>query len=162
MKWIDLTQNQRTCVDDDVFLRVAHFSWSARWDKNTFYAMRNSFQKDGPRRIILLHRDILGLVDTAVQANHIDGNGLNNLRENLEAVSNIQNTRAYQTKQKGVSSGFRGVCWHRATRKWQSYVGINYGHKYLGVFNTEEEAARVRDQAALQFFGPGCQLNFPV
>lgn len=65
---------------------------------------------------------------------HIDGNPSNNNVENLQLLSNRENTsKGYKNK----SSRFRGVCWHKIREKWIA-TGIN--RKYLGYFNSEIEA----------------------
>jgi hypothetical protein len=46
-------------------------------------------------------------------------------------------------KQKGCSSWFRGVSWHKAAGKWLAQITVNGRHKYLGLFDSEEEAAAV-------------------
>jgi hypothetical protein len=165
MKTIVLTQGKRACVDDDVFEWASRFRWYARKSKGTFYVLRHVSRKGrtGERdKKAYLHREILGLSDPAVEVNHIDGDGLNNCRENLAAVSKLQNHQAFRRKAMGVTSHFRGVCWESHTGRWKAQIGVGYRCENLGRFDSEEEAARVRDQAALRYFGPIAQLNFPV
>lgn len=45
-------------------------------------------------KVILLHRVILGLTDPAIEGHHINNDGTDNRRCNLEAVSHINNHRA--------------------------------------------------------------------
>jgi hypothetical protein len=161
MKWIELTQGKRTCVDDDVFEWASKHKWCAYYNGHTFYAMRNLPRTATPPRR-LLHRDILGLTDPAIEGNHTDGNGLNNMRDNLVAVSHAENQRAFQTKRKNTTSRFRGVCWDSQTKNWRAVIAVNRVFQHLGRFDSEEAAARFRDRAALRLFGPIAQLNFPV
>lgn len=55
-------------------------------------------------------------------------------------------------KYKGVS------CTHG---RWQAQIGVNYEIKFLGCFDTPEDAARVYDKAALWYHGDKAKLNFP-
>lgn len=57
-------------------------------------------------------------------------------------------------------SRFKGVCITRAG-KWRAVIYIGRKQKYLGVFDSEFDAARAYDAAALQHFAEGAKLNFP-
>ena len=57
-------------------------------------------------------------------------------------------------------SRFKGVCITRAG-KWRAVIYIGRKQKYLGVFDSEFDAARAYDASALQHFAQGAKLNFP-
>lgn len=46
------------------------------------------------------------------------------------------------------TSQYRGVCWHRLKKKWQASIRISGKIKYLGRFDTEQEAAAAYNLAA--------------
>ena len=56
-------------------------------------------------------------------------------------------------------SAFRGVSWNG--RRWFAQIVAPGVKEYLGTFETEEDAARAYDAAALRLKGAGCFLNFP-
>lgn len=60
---------------------------------------------------------------------------------------------------KGYSQ-YRGVCITR-TGKWRSVIYVQRKQHYLGVFDSEIEAAQAYDRAAIRFFGNAGKLNFP-
>lgn len=63
------------------------------------------------------------------------------------------------------SSQYDGVTWNAPTRKWGAYIGVGprVGGKthHLGFFDSEEEAARARDRAALHLGRDPAKCNFP-
>ncbi len=70
--------------------------------------------------------------------NHIDFNKTNNNVENLELISQRENTGKKHLKH---SSKYTGVCWSNVAKKWQASININRKHVYLGYFVNEEDAA---------------------
>lgn len=65
----------------------------------------------------------------------------------------------------GTTSRFVGVSYFPKSpvRKWKAYITSNQTGKqvHLGLYHTEEEAARAYDAAATESRGPGARLNFP-
>jgi len=56
-------------------------------------------------------------------------------------------------------SRFKGVCITRAG-KWRAVIYIGRKQKYLGVFDSELQAAQAYNESALEFFGAGAKLNY--
>lgn len=108
---------------------------------------------------ILMHRLLLGLQSGDGNCvDHRDNFGLNNWRENLRVGTQGQN-RANSRKLKPAQSKYKGA--RRAGTKWSANVGPKKGRIYLGVFETEEAAARAYDAKALELYGTFARLNFP-
>lgn len=59
----------------------------------------------------------------------------------------------------GSKSKYCGVYIKR--NKYTSKITINYKNINLGDYNTETNAAKAYDLAAIQYFGNNCNLNFP-
>ena len=68
---------------------------------------------------------------------HIDGNKLNNMTTNLQLITNKKNT---SKDRKNKTSKYTGVSWHKQSNKWLAQFKENGSVKYLGTFETEEEA----------------------
>jgi hypothetical protein len=101
------------------------------------YARRNA-QVEGKKTTVLMHREILGLVPgDGLQVDHINGNRLDNCRENLRICTHAQNHQNYHTRL------YRGVAWCAARNRWQAQAKLDGKNHWLGYFATEEEAAAV-------------------
>ncbi|DBA97354.1 TPA: hypothetical protein ACH3X1_015089 [Trebouxia sp. C0004] len=59
------------------------------------------------------------------------------------------------------SSQFRGVSKHRLTQRWEASLWLEGRQLYLGGFQTEPDAARAYDIAALSCKGPHVLTNYP-
>lgn len=89
----------------------------------------------------------------------VDGNGDSPL---VSAVASPAPVRVQASGRRGPrgQSRFKGVCITRAG-KWRAVIYIGRKQKYLGVFDSEYDAARAYDAAAVQHFAEGAKLNFP-
>ena len=158
MAEIELTQGKIAIVDEEDFERLSKYKWCTRKGGNTFYAIRWGPRVDGKRRVILMHREILGLKPGDPDVDHRDGNGLNNQKKNLRIATKSQNAMNQQ-KTRGTSR-FKGVYWHKPSKKWRARICVNGEQKQLGHFMDEEEAARAYDEKAREIFGEFAKTNF--
>ena len=78
---------------------------------------------------------------------HIDKNKENNNVKNLRWATSKDNL-ANQGKQKNNTTGFKGVAYHKPSKKYQATIYINGKNKSLGLFKTAEEASREYDAKA--------------
>jgi len=77
---------------------------------------------------------------------HIDNNPLNNHVNNLQLITQRENTSKDRFRG-NYSSKYLGVCWNKKMGKWQVNIWVNYKNKYLGCFKTELEASKVYQNA---------------
>ena len=160
MKTIPLTQGKATTVDEADYDRpeVGGRHWAAMRNGRQWYAARRA---PGPgSRHLLLHRVVLGLVPGDPAVDHINGDGLDNRRENLRLATKAQNGMN-QAKTHGVSQ-FKGVYWDKVNRKWVAQVRAGAKVRFLGRFDSEEDAAQAYDAAAREAFGEYARTNFEV
>ncbi len=84
MKTITITRGLEAIVDDADYVRLVGFKWFAAIANGHTYAARTLQARGGGQRMVLMHRVLLGEPDGIVR--HINGDGLDNRRENLRLV----------------------------------------------------------------------------
>lgn len=157
MKEIKLTQGKVALVDDDDYERVNQYKWSAALIGSDFYAVR-TIHCGGKAKSIKMHRFILNLSDSSIQVDHKNANTLDNTRSNIRKCSHAENMRN-QGKKSTNTSGFKGVCLHKATMKWQASITLNRKQINLGYYIDKIEAARAYNAAAILHHGEFARLN---
>ena len=157
MKEIALSQGLVALVDDEDFEELNKYRWYAHKPKgaNVFYAIRHPKMIKGVRLgKIAMHAEVVGFKG----ADHIDGNGLNNQKSNLRKATVSQNG-ANRRKQKGTVSKFKGVDLLPKTQKWRARIMVGWKRQTLGYFDSELEAAKAYDKAAVELCGEFANLN---
>lgn len=127
-------------VDDEDYVELSQYKWHVcKYGTSLFYAYRHLNLGNGKRTPILMHRQLLN-VPEGMYCDHINGNGLDNRRINLRAVTNRQNMQNIHNLKK--TSKYPGVCWEKQSKKWSSSIRVNGKCKRLGRFVNEEDAYR--------------------
>jgi hypothetical protein len=106
---------------------------------------------------IRLH-NLLFQHDTKLFVDHINGDSLDNRKINFRLVNNYGNTRNCCKKSK--KNKYKGVCSYKD--KFIARIMVNRKEVYLGIFNTEEEAAKAYDVHAEKFFGDFSRTNLQM
>jgi len=160
MKEIKLTKGKVALVDDEDFEELNKVKWCTVKGKNTYYAVRGVRVAELKKNIgFKMHRVVLGLTDSKIFVDHIDGNGLNNQKSNLRPSSLSENRRNSKANKTGTSI-YKGVCWNTESKKWRSKITFNGKTIFIGYFLNEEECAKAYDKKAKELFGEFAYLNF--
>lgn len=148
-------------IDDVDFDVVSHYSWSLYYSSrhHTFYA-HAGIKRNGNVSTIRMHRLILGLVNSLniPHVDHADGNGLNNQRINLRTCTPSENG-GNQRICKINTSGYKGVNWVVANKKWQARITVRNNRIVLGSFSHILAAAKAYNNASIKYFGKFSKLN---
>ena len=88
---------------------------------------------------VRLHRFLTDCPDNMV-VDHINGNGLDNRRENLRICSQLENMQNITKPGRGIYSKERGVSFHKPTGRWTACCYAMKKKIFVGYFKTEEDA----------------------
>lgn len=136
-------------VDDEDFDRLDCHPW---YISNRGYVIR--FETlNGRRRCMQMHRRVLGIdKDDKRVVDHINGDQLDNRKENLRVCTQAQNmcnTNLY----KNNKSGYKGVCWNKKAGMWAATIYKKRKCYPLGLFDDAELAYAVYIAAADRMHG---------
>lgn len=160
MKKILLTQGKFAIVDDEDYDRlVAMGSW--HFDKGYAKRTLNYKKPNGKRskKSLWMHRVIMGLdFGDKRQVDHINHDTLDNRRSNLRISSHAENQRNSR-KPKNNTSGYKGVSFHKNSKKYQARLSFKDKEIYIGLFECPKEAAKAYNKAARKYHGEFAHLN---
>jgi len=105
---------------------------------------------NGKHSNIKFHRFLLSPEPHEV-VDHINGNGLDNRRENLRITTrsgNSQNISIYNSKAK---SGIRGLNWYHPRQCYRASITVNHKAIHLGYFHDIEEGKKAIEEARAKY-----------
>lgn len=139
-------------IDSDIHITGAYKTSS---QSKTFYVKAG---KTYLHRVIM--ERILGRTLLRMEkVDHIDGNGLNNIRSNLRILSHSKNL-ANRPKTIRTANRFKGITQCKRTGKWQAKIMFEYKTIHLGTYINDVDAAIAYDKAAKEYFGDAAKVNF--
>jgi hypothetical protein len=144
-------------VSDEDFDRLSAHKWYLAGCAPRMYAQTDVPVGEGRRARVRMHRMILGAPD-GMDVDHINGDPLDNRRENLRLASRSQNI-ANAKGHADAASRFKGVSWHRRNCAWEARICVRGVKRRIGTFKDEIEAARAYDRAAQAAFGEFARVN---
>ena len=126
----------KVLIDREDLNRVLSIRWHRKkCFKNNIYASCST------PKTVNMHTFILGKQEGKV-IDHINGNGLDNRKKNLEHVSISANNRNQTPHKKSV-----GVYYRATLGKYEASICHNYHIRHLGTYDTLEEAQEARNRA---------------
>lgn len=154
MKKIPLTKNQFAIVDSSLYVEISKYKWCI---DGRGYPQRRINGKG-----VTLHQFIWNLLGVKLNkgqmTDHINMDKLDNRLKNLRIVSSRENI-INRPINSNNTSGYKGVTKYRYSGGWIAQITVNRESKYLGVFKTKEEAAKIYNKNAKKYFGKFAFLN---
>lgn len=171
MKRIELTKGKYALIDDRDLDLVSRYKWYFSGGKLPYAHayVKTSIQRDrdckgrflagekAPRRYVSMHRLILG-AKLGQSVDHVNGDGLDNRRENLRLCTQAQNMRNTRLRSNNTS-GYKGVSWDKHRNYWTARIKVNGHYLYLGRFTNKEEAAKIYNEYAMKYFKDFARIN---
>lgn len=158
---ITLTQGKVALVDDDDYESLSRHKWFAHRGACTWYAIRKPTRREAGCRMstgysdrrpaIRMHRVVMDAPGN-LMVDHINHNGLDNRRCNLRLADDFQNqyNRRVSVANK---TGYKGVSYIKADRKWSATIRCMGNRNYLGRFDSPEAANAAYVQASKRLHG---------
>lgn len=144
-------------VDDEDY----HLLMQKKWRLSSGYPARNVRYIDEKgkrcRKTLRMHVQ-LNAAPLGFTTDHINGDKLDNRKENLRNVTKKQNQMNRKVS-KHSTSGFKGVGWCKQTKKWRLSMTINGVYRTLGRFSCIKEAALKYNEYARKYHGEFARLN---
>jgi hypothetical protein len=117
-------------------------NWTIRKGRRTFYV---NCYTDHHSPYIQLHRFVMNACEGEL-VDHINGNGLDNRRENLRICTNAQNVQNQVHLRIDNKSGIRGVCWDTDRQRWMVRVGNTHFGRYKDIEEARQVAIKARKE----------------
>lgn len=156
-KKIALTQGRYTIIDSIDFEWLNQYRWQVDSDG---YAVRRMLKGEGHRNGKIRMPRFIVNPPKGMVVDHINGNKLDNRRENLRVCTQAENARNRKVTKRN-KCGYKGIYWVERDKRWKGYIHVKGKGLHLGYFKTLLEGAQAYDQAALKYFKEFAHLNFP-
>ena len=154
---IPLTQGKYAIVDTSDYKHQSKYRWHFMQMVGGNKAARNDCAING-RKTLYMHRAIMGVNHgDNIVVDHIHHNTLDNRKSELRVCTRQQN--AMNMKIRSGTSRFKGVRWHKTTKKWVSRITMNGATKHIGLYKHEIDAASAYNDEAKRLFGEFACLN---
>ncbi len=151
--------NDMSSVDDDIYGLICALTWHM---SNKGYAQTASLSS--PKKIrqalgisefepiylslspIKMHHFVIGQPIKGFVVDHINGDTLDNRRENLRLVTWGKNS-SNRARHKTNKAGHQGVYWLKQEKKWRAHITVDRKYHSLGCYKELADAIAARKAA---------------
>lgn len=145
---IDLPHGKQTIVDEQDYPLVKDLTLYVGTNGYVYFSTWN----DGKSHPQTLHSYLMQ-TPKGMHTDHINGDKLDNRRENLRVVSPSINSANRTVPNRNNTSGVRGVHWRAADHCWHAQITVNRKNHYLGIYRELTDAIAARRAAEAEFWG---------
>lgn len=145
-----------TLVDDDIAFEIRNKN--ARLTTKGYVELH--WHEKGHQYYQRLSRLIMD-APIGMHVDHINGDKLDNRRNNLRICTNAQNQTNRRKSKRDSKSKFKGIAVSPSGR-YGVTLAKDKKNFYIGTFKTEHQAALVYDLWAIDLHGEFANTNFPV
>lgn len=149
--YIPLTKGMFALCDPEDLENLSKFNWH--------FCPQGYATRMEKRKVLRMHRFLLRISGRG-KIDHVNGNRLDNRRENIRICNDFQNAQN-RRKDRRNTSGYKGVYWAPHVRKWRVNIRAFNRQIFLGYFLDRLEGAKAYDKKAMELFGEFARPNFP-
>lgn len=145
-KIIPTNRSDEILIDTEDIEKIKNFTW--RVDTNG-YVICSLYNEKTKKYDLLgrIHRIIMNCPDGYV-VDHINGNKLDNRKNNLRICLQSENTKNHVVGGNNTS-GYSGITYNKNNNNWR----VRIGDKEIGSFANFEDAVKARKEAENKYFG---------
>ena len=143
-------RNGTECIfDSEDYEKLKEYRWRLIRGRTNLYAGAETYGSETKR--VLMHRLVMNCPEDMV-VDHINGDGLDNRKENLRVATRSQNSKNRKVNSNNTS-GYKGVTFDQTSGSYRASIMCDYEIIHLGLFSTAEEAAQAYADASAKYHG---------
>jgi len=133
-------------IDKEDYKKINQFNWTPSNQRGRVY-----FSMWINSKRVSMHRFLLN-AKKGTEIDHKNNNTFDNRKCNLRLCTRTQN-RCNSRKQKNNTTGYKGVSYHKTTKKYRAQINNNKKRIHLGYFDDPKKAHEKYCHAAIKYYG---------
>mgnify|MGYP002129141743 CR=1 FL=1 len=142
--YVLLADGTEATIDAEDAELVGQYNWCLA----DGYVVTELWLGNGKRRRLSLHRLVMGEPE-GLEVDHRNNDPRINQKEFLRPATHAENVKNARMRDDNTS-GHKGVCWHKAAKKWIAQISHEGKRIHLGCFTDIEEASKAYREAAIR------------
>lgn len=149
-----MADGNKFIFDLDDYDLIKDYSWHL--SGREYIGASINYRKDGKwtKHTLMIHRLIMGIQDISWKecvVDHINGDVFDNRKSNLRVIPQYKNMMNQKISSINTS-GVPGVSFYKKNNKWGVSIHYDGNYEYLGLYDSFDEAVKVRKEAEEKYF----------